>query len=201
VKAFQAANGLAVDGEVGENTFPKLVAPVKKALEPIAPDGRSLGQMVVAYANQHLKQKPREAPNDNMGPWVRLYMDGAEGDDAKWCAGFVCFCLQQACTALGAALPIEPSVSCDALAVSAKTNGVFLTKPPPEERGRITPGGFLLLRDKPIGKHVGIVVKVGTSAIESIEGNTNAGGSVNGIAVLARKRPYDENSMDYVLIP
>ena len=47
---------------------------------------------------------PREIGGQNMGPWVRLYMDGREGAEFPWCAGFVCFVLAQACEAMGRAM-------------------------------------------------------------------------------------------------
>jgi len=88
VKQFQTASGLSVDGVVGPLTFAKLIQPMTDALKPIAAANQSPGQMVVLYAQQHLQSAPREVGGNNRGPWVRLYMNGFEGDAAKWCAGF-----------------------------------------------------------------------------------------------------------------
>lgn len=60
VREFQRREGLKVDGIVGKKTFSKLIQPMRNALKPIASNGKSLGQMVVAYAEQHLKANPRE---------------------------------------------------------------------------------------------------------------------------------------------
>jgi peptidoglycan hydrolase-like protein with peptidoglycan-binding domain len=43
VRTFQRACGLTDDGEVGAQTFPRLVASMRAALAEIAPAGRSLG--------------------------------------------------------------------------------------------------------------------------------------------------------------
>ena len=55
VKAFQAQKKLTNSGVVDENTFAQLVAPMRAAMAPIAAQRRSLGDMVVAYAQQHLQ--------------------------------------------------------------------------------------------------------------------------------------------------
>jgi peptidoglycan hydrolase-like protein with peptidoglycan-binding domain len=60
VREFQKREGLTVDGIVGNVTFTKLITPMKNALKEIPRGNKSLGEMVVAYAKQHLKQHPRE---------------------------------------------------------------------------------------------------------------------------------------------
>jgi len=60
VRLFQRREGLKVDGIVGKKTFSKLIQPMRNALKSIASNGKSLGQMVAAYAEQHLKANPRE---------------------------------------------------------------------------------------------------------------------------------------------
>ena len=68
VKDFQNKAGLASTGIVDVNTFELLVAPMQAALQPIPPNGQSLGALVVAYAQQHLTQHPREVGGQNRGP-------------------------------------------------------------------------------------------------------------------------------------
>ena len=170
---------------------------MRAALAPLAPQGRSLGQLVVAYAQQHLQQHPREIGGQNKGPWVRLYMDGHEGTEWAWCAGFACFCLKQACQSLGGSLPIVPSFSCDSLAASAKERGRFLQEPSATDRTKITPGSFFLVRRTSTDWiHTGIVVRAEREIITTIEGNTNDDGSREGYEVCARMRGYA--NMDFV---
>ena len=52
-----------------------------KALRPIAAGTKTMSDLTLAYALQHVAQHPREAGGDNRGPWVRMYL-GWEGDAA-----------------------------------------------------------------------------------------------------------------------
>src|SRR5207253_1940102 len=87
VRQFQSNQGLSPSGEVDAGTFEQLIAPMKVALAPIEPAGRSLGELTIAYAQQHLTQHPREIGGQNRGPWVRFYMNGHDGEEWAWCAG------------------------------------------------------------------------------------------------------------------
>ena len=62
VKALQEKNSLLVSGVVDFATQNALLAPLAAAtaLIPMAADTRTLAQLVVAYARQHLKQRPIE---------------------------------------------------------------------------------------------------------------------------------------------
>ena len=197
VKAFQTHRQIPASGVVDGATFEHLVAPMRAALAPIEPQGRSLGHLVVAYAQQHLQQHPREIGGQNKGPWVRLYMDGHEGTEWAWCAGFACFCLNEACECLGVALPIMPSFSCDSLAASAKERGTFLGEPFLTDVMEITPGSFFLVRRTSTDwTHTGIVVSAEREVISTIEGNTNDDGHREGYEVCARTRGY--TNIDFV---
>lgn len=197
VKDFQKWAGLSPTGIVDKETFAHLTRPIWAALNAIAGDKYTLGQLTVAYAQQHLRQHPMEIGGENRGPWVRLYMQDHEGPDWPWCAGFACFCLRQACTALNRPFPIEPSFSCDMLARSAMQRGLFVKGP--ANPSRITPGSFFLVRRKEGDWcHTGIVVDASSEAFHTIEGNTNDEGSREGYEVCARVRPY--TNVDFIVI-
>ena len=76
VRDFQTARGLPATGVVDMKTHEELVAPIVKALNPIAAGGKSLSTLAAAYAKQHIKNHPREAGGDNRGPWVRALSIG-----------------------------------------------------------------------------------------------------------------------------
>lgn len=194
VRAFQAREGLLVDGDVGNNTFSRLIAPIGRALAPV-PGSRErgiLGDCIVAYARQHLEQHPREVGGQNRGPWVRLYMGGNEGDAWAWCAGFAMFCVRQACQALGIACSLETSYSCDELAKRASAAGLLLDELTAQNNG-LHPGSlFLVRRTATDWTHVGIVTRVGEGAFDTIEGNTNDEGSREGYEVCARTRGFKD---------
>jgi len=199
VRQFQRRKGLKVDGIVGKNTFARLILPMTDALRPIPREEKSLGQMVVAYAKQHLEQHPREIGGQNKGPWVRLYMKGNEGPASPWCAGFVCSILEQACQSLSMPLPIKSSVSCDALATNAKEKGIFLSESKITNRRQITPGSFFLRRRTPKDwVHTGIVIRAEDEFFHTIEGNTNDDGSREGYEVCKGINGY--KNRDFILI-
>jgi len=197
VKDFQTKVGLPTNGVVDENTFAKLIAPMRAAQQPIPASGLSLGALVVAYAHQHLAQHPREVGGQNCGPWVRLYMDGHEGTPWAWCAGFVCFCLKQACDALGVAMPITKSFSCDDLAASAKKHKIFVG--PGDSHAKVGPGSIFLVRKTATDwTHTGIIVSTADETFKTIEGNTNDDGSREGYEVCARTRAFGK--IDFIII-
>ncbi len=199
IREFQKREGLKVDGIVGNNTFTKLIKPMKDALKEISKGNKSLGQMVVAYAKQHLKQHPREIGGQNKGPWVRLYMKGYEGEAWPWCAGFASFILNQACDTLDVSLPLKTSFSCDILASGAKGKGIFLKGSTVSNRKKITPGSlFLERRTSTDWTHTGIVVDAEDTVFLTMEGNTNDEGSREGYEVCSRIRGY--TNKDFILI-
>lgn len=199
VGIFQRERNLAVTGVVDRTTFDALVEPMRKAMQPLAADGRSLGQLLAAAAQQQAMQRPLEVGGPNGGPWVRLYMGGNEGAAWPWCAGFVFHCLRMACTAAGVPPPLPRTYSCDVLAMSAKAKGMLLNQPTSQDRARIQPGSiFLVRRTATDWVHTGIVTGAGPTSFGTIEGNTNDAGDREGYAVCARVRAYGRN--DFVLV-
>lgn len=201
VRKFQTARGLPSTGVVDMATWTALVSPMIAAIAPIAPAGQSLSQLVEAFGRQHVAVHPREAGGDNRGPWVRAYL-GWDGPDARWCAGFTCFALEQAAHALGIKAPIASSASCDMLAERAKTAGRFVagkavnagTYP----KADIAPGSFFLVRASPTDwVHVGIVKTAGPESFSTLEGNTNDEGSSNGYEAVHRQRRY--GAIDFIV--
>ena len=203
VTQFQGQKRLPKTGAVDEATFYKLVDPMLKALKPIAPGSKTLNQLVAAYARQHLARHPREIGGENCGPWVRLYMEGHDGKEWLWCAGFVCFILRQAAHGLDASLPLERTFSCDALAEQAKNKNLFVSeralKRSDRPRDRLAAGTiFLSRRTANDWTHTGLVLDADTTAFTTIEGNTNDEGSREGYEVCRRMRGYAKK--DFVLI-
>jgi len=199
VKQFQKKKKLKEDGIVGQGTFEQLILPMTTALKPIAPGRRTPGQLVIAYAKQHLKQHPVEIGGQNKGPWVRLYMKGNEGLEWPWCAGFVSFILTQAYGSLNISLPIKTSFSSDILATNAKEKEKFLAESQIQEKALIKAGSiFLNRRVTNDWVHTGIVLKAEEEFFHTIEGNTNDEGSREGYEVCQRIRGYKKK--DFIMI-
>lgn len=201
LRAFQKKRGLATTGKLDEPTWVALVAPMNAALSPV-PRKKTLGELVVAYANQHLRQRPREVGGQNRGPWVRLYTDGREGKDFPWCAGFATFCVKQACETLGVPLPLQRTLACDAMATSCGPR--FIQGTGSAALNTIKPGSIFVQlatgaeRKKYKYRHAGIVVSADAQTMQTIEGNTNDDGSAEGYEVCARTRGYV--NMDFIVL-
>jgi len=201
VKLFQAKAKLPQTGVVDQATFDKLVGPMRRALKPIPPNGHTLGELALAYAQQHLKQSPREVGKPNCGPWVRLYMDGNEGEKWYWCAGFATFCIRQASQTLNQKMPVLRTFGVRQIADAAKAARTFLGRPATAaQRKKIHAGSLFLEEGGETGYlHTGMVVNVAGQVFHTIEGNSNPGGSNNGFEVIARTRAFGP-AYDFALV-
>ncbi len=120
----------------------------------------------------------------NRGPEIDGYNHDIGHDSAKadpWCAIFVCAMVKRACDALGMPVPIH------------LTAGVFTLdeQAPVYMRSSIpTAGAIFILNGH---KHTGFVAAEWTGAlVETIEGNTDPGGSAEGDGVYRRTRRRSE---------
>ena len=197
VREFQRVSRLKVDGVVGRNTYDALVAPLRKVLSPLPAGRRTFADLTLAYANRHLAQHPLEVGGQNRGPWVRLYMEGQEGNEWPWCAGFVTFVMKQAAQTLGVTMPIPGSVSCDSLVAQAREAGRFV-RDSELRNGKVMIGKmptasiFLVRRTNSDWTHAGLVTAFDKGMFYTIEGNTNDEGSREGYEVCARMRGYQD---------
>ncbi|MEM9319331.1 MAG: peptidoglycan-binding domain-containing protein [Pseudomonadota bacterium] len=190
IAAFQKASRLSSHGRVDAATFAALTAPMRAALAPLARPPRSFGATVLAFGKQHLAQHPREIGGQNRGPWVRMYMQGHQGRDWPWCAGFVTFLMEQAAQQRGERIPILGSFSCDTLAAQGKDAGRFLSERG-LDTGDISEGAlFLVRRTATDWTHVGLVEKAEAGLFSTLEGNTNDDGHREGYEVCTRHRGY-----------
>lgn len=176
VRVFQSSESLPQTGIVDATTWAKLTAPLYRAMRPIDGTGKTINDLVVAYARQHLVEKPIEIGGPNDGPFVRAYMLGNGGRIWQWCAGFSSMMLSLACTAAGVPMPIKPSFGVPELARSAKARGRFSADGPP------VPGDvFVIPTATGSWSHTGIVLEVRGDRFLSAEGNTNAEGGSDGV--------------------
>ncbi|MDA1235119.1 MAG: peptidoglycan-binding domain-containing protein [Acidobacteria bacterium] len=192
VGRFQASVRLPTTGRLDDATFGELVAPMVRTLRHPRRGRATLGAMIVAAGNRHLREHQIETGGQNCGPWVRLYMKGNDGATWAWCAGFVGFLLEQARQKLERPMPIAGSFSCDSLAAQAKDTGLFVGERD-VMRGAIPAGSFFLVRRSATDRtHAGVVTRSGPDAFDTIEGNTNDDGSREGFEVCARTRGYKD---------
>lgn len=190
VAGFQEGASLPATGRVDEATFARLVEPLRQALSPQTLPSRSLNATLLSYARAHLAQQPLEIGGQNRGPWVRAYVDGNEGSDWPWCAGFVTLIMRQACEALGIRTPIRGSVSCDTLAAQAQSNGLFVSEADARRRGVPAGSIFLVRRTDSDWTHTGFVLEPDALLFRTIEGNSNDAGTHEGYEVCSNSRGY-----------
>jgi hypothetical protein len=148
--------------------------------------------LTVAYSGQHLLQHPIELGGENRGPWVRLYCDGKDGEEFKWCCGFATFLVFQAAETLGIASPLKRTLGCNELAQDAKAKGRLVKKGQAGFK-RVGPGSFFLLAKSSSPNdffHCGLVRSLSTDTFDTIEGNTNHDGSSNGFEAISRTRSF-----------
>lgn len=199
VKSFQKKANLTVNGEVDQATWDALVKPMREVLEPVVAGSKTLRQLVVAYAEQHLARHPREVGGQNRGPWVRLYMKGQEGPAWPWCAGFATFILKQASDTLGVPAPLPQIFGCDSVAGLADTKGMLVRTKTAADFTRIQAGTlFLVRKGEWHWQHIGIVAQVQGDAMVTIEGNTNDDGVPEGFEVCRRSRGLKDR--DFLLL-
>jgi hypothetical protein len=214
VRDFQGSTGvLPVTGEVDPQTFALLIRPMAEALRRIEPPrGATLGQMVAAYALQHLRNQAREVGGQNRGPWVRLYLHGDQRPRTphvpqgveSWNAGFVSTMLAQAAAALEVGPPLDYHTSVNRLAEEAIASKRFVSgERAIRDIGKIPTGSLLLLRragEKNKWHHTGVVTQALPKFVRTIEGNSAYATDENpsGHGVVRQMRSY--GSLDFVVL-
>lgn len=120
----------------------------------------------------------------NRGPEIDGYNREIGHDPERrdpWCAIFVSAMVRRACAALGVQVPIHLTAGCWTL--DERAPAAMRTTTP-------APGAIFLLQGH---RHTGFVVReLPDSRWETIEGNTNDGGSPEGDGVYRRTRRRDE---------
>lgn len=196
LRSFQLKNGRQPTGELDAETWAILTAPMRRALAPIDHGpSPTLEKAVAKIARQHIRERPVEIGGNNMGPWVRLYMNGEQGTDQKWCAGFTCWGIAQAARDLGVSLPFDRQVGVDQLVDDAKRDGRFIAEKDVGDAVRrnsmVLPGFlFVVRRTRRDWTHVGIVSGLRTTTFDTMEGNTGGDGGTDGANAREGNRGY-----------
>lgn len=213
LRNFAEEMGFRYNGTVDDVVYERITMGMTMAFA-FKPRTTDFGEAAAQVAHAHLIQRPREARllrggtafgRDNSGPWVEVYNQGVY---AAWCNGFTASVYEQAARALGVNPPVSTVIDGNRLwvpnaAQEAKRRGVFLSGLAATPSA-IKPGSLFMVRGAPGSvvshSHIGIVLEAKANGrIVTIEGNTNDGGSAEGIAVYQRERPMVAN--DYSLVP
>jgi len=196
VKLFQAkfadANGnpLKVDGEVGPITWSVLFGPASVPSSSKA--STKLIKEVIAFATTQIgiMEKP---PGSNRGPEVDEFLRAAgldpEDGSFPWCVAFTHFCYLKAAEKLDKENPhIRTAGVLDHWNKAGRKEGVIrITNAQAVADPALVQPGSLFIMDFGKGAgHTGIVTEIANGMLVTIEGNTNDGGSRNGIGVFKR---------------
>ena len=186
----QFGNSLQIDGRVGPTTWAALFG--HATVPSVTTTTSALGAKVldVAAAEVGTMEDPL---GSNRGPKVDQYIRASGLDPANgsypWCAAFVYWCFEKASAQLGVPNPAIKTASVHTLWAEAGTKGVERISPEEvaQQPSLIEPGMVFVITTSAAAGHVGLVKQVDGVILTTIEGNTNLGGSREGIGVFLRK--------------
>ena len=204
LKNFQASQDIKPGNALTAQAWSALVQPMRNSLSATIAQQSNGSDACLQVAKIHLAQHPLEVGGDNCGPWVRLYTGGNEGADWRWCAGFVSFVMKQACDLAGISAPLKGSLSCDTLAARGQVAKRFVSGKDlvTDQISTDALGScaiFLVRRTPGDWTHAGFAFNFTSTTFQTIEGNTNDGGSTNGYEVCSRTRRLDGNK-DFITL-
>lgn len=183
---------LVVDAEVGSDTWGALFGSETVHESDPVPDDKLLAEVLdVAAEEIGVLEKP---PGSNRGERVDEYERSAGIDFGEpWCVAFVFFCFEQAAAALEISNPMVDE-NCktggvldlwnrarEASKVATVEHDAALDDP-----SRVKPGMIFIISTGGGNGHAGLVARIIGNQLETIEGNTNDGGSREGIGVFRR---------------
>lgn len=197
VKLFQMrfadhdGNSLTVDGEVGPLTWSMLfgVRSVPGTPTSAAPSKLLAGAVKFAITQIGVREKPL---GSNRGPEVDLYLRSVGLDPKKgsfpWCAAFIYYCFEQSAKALAIDNPVVRTAGVLDHWTKAGQRKIprIAVKAALEDPSLVKPGHIFVMDHGGGAGHTGIVESVNGGRLVTIEGNTNDGGSREGIGVFRR---------------
>jgi hypothetical protein len=187
VKLFQTRRNVLADGVVGPLTWAALFddTPVPS----VQPTTTLLAELVVTALSQEGVREDRGRPN--RGPKVDEYIARVgldPGGAFSWCQAFVYWCFDEGAHKLGVANPCVKTAGVmehwarSPLSARVRAEDAF------DEPRLIRPGAVFVVDHGSGRGHTGIVVKVLSGEIATIEGNTNDRGSREGDGVYQKTR-------------
>lgn len=210
VKLFQARftdlDGipLKVDGKVGPLTWGALFG--EQSVPTITETPSPLLMRVLRVAAAEAEMRVMEQPlGSNRGPRVDEYLRAVglnpSGGSFAWCVAFIYFCFDQAAKQLGRSNPmIKTAGVLDHWNKAGQRKIPRLSRQKAVDNPNLVKPGHIFVIDTGGGHgHTGLVEKLEGGKLLTIEGNTNEGGSREGIGVFRRdKRKITEINKGFI---
>ena len=191
---------LKPDGKVGPLTWEALFGAKTVTVTNRTTDFLS-SVLDVARSQIGVMEQP---PGSNAGPQVEAYLKSVGlGKGYSWCAAFIYWCFNQARSQLGKPNPVVKTAGVLDHWSRAVNKGIpVVTSSKAKNDPSIVKPGFIFIMDYGSGAgHTGLVEKIQDGRLVTIEGNTNDGGSREGIGVFRRtgRKIFDVNKgfIDY----
>jgi hypothetical protein len=200
----QSGHPLLIDGEVGPETWRALFPTGEADASPMLDERADLALAVLRLAEGEVGIM-EEPPGSNRGPRVDQYIrtTGLHPAEAPpWCVCFIYWCYHEAAGQLDRPNPLPKTASVHDLwqrsahAARRRTTADEASAEPQ----RVVPGMIFFI-DTGGGKgHAGLVLSRSGRSLVTIEGNTNGGGSREGVGVFKRSaRSLDRINLGYAL--
>jgi hypothetical protein len=183
---------LDVDGQVGSDTWGALFGRETVHASPAEVEDKLLAKVLEVAANEiGVREEP---PGSNKGKRVQQYQRLVGIDPGEpWCVAFVYFCFETAADALNVKNPMEEE-DCKTGSVldlwnrarGAKHVSTLTHDDALDDPSKVKPGAVFIISTGSGNGHTGLVVRVTGNRLETIEGNTNDGGSREGVGVFRR---------------
>lgn len=180
---------LRADGLVGAITWAALFGRSPEVVTTGDPSPLTAEALKVAASQIGVMEQP---PGSNRGPEVDRYLravglDPTEGS-FPWCAAFVFSCFNEAARALGRKNPVVRTAGVLDHWTQAGARGIARISAGKAHmhEALVTPGLIFVIDTGGGTGHTGLVERVDNGKLVTIEGNTNDGGSREGVGVFRR---------------
>jgi hypothetical protein len=177
---------LVVDGRVGPMTWAAMFG--ETTVPPVFDPPTPLARAVLGFAGKEVGVM--EVPlGSNSGPRVNQYLESVgERAGLPWCAAFVYWCFENAAATLQLKNPAIRTAGAIDLWEEAARRGIqrVTTADAADCHSLVRPGMVFVIATGGGHGHVGLVEKIEGVVLTTIEGNTNNGGSREGIGVFRR---------------
>jgi hypothetical protein len=193
-------------GIVDAITWERMVAPLKDAFSTRFYNKQTIRDKLKYFATKHLQFRSSELEENNMGPWIRSYMDGNDGSAYYWCQGLVCTLLDQTFSSIGEYFDLYYANTwvCEVMRNYARDRGLLVTKEQLVNKDYIPQEGDIVLYIEGSGQvahHTEIVYEILDKKIgimRTIGGNTNFSGSRNGVGTFVVDRNFLTDNVEIV---